>query len=730
MKRAKLIAIQIASTFASLLDGYGSFFSLDKTLSKLLLFVVSFLIPATGLMGMLGGLFVIALRRLFSLPRDYERLDTVNGILLGMLLGSLYAFSWQSVFVLFLGATLVIVAGAVLQDSLTRVFKLPLLGMPYVVAAYLLLPLGYNVLAPANHQIVFAGFENSFLSAFKFLAPFGAVYYSGTALGGILTFLAFAISSRYLALIGLAQIVVCLLIFRTLNLSGTDSLLYLVAQMNAVLTACIIGGLYTVPGKRSIAVALSSGIVACFLTISFNQVMWILHLPALALPFVVTTYAVILAFSPQQGGPWARFWLTNPCLAETSIEQMKIAHVRGVDPRSVALKAPFAGAWQVYQGFDGAHTHKGSLRYALDFFQFENGVSYKDDGLGVSDFYCYAKPVLSPAYGRVYECFDSFTDDLPGQVDTVNSFGNYIVIEIGFWKYVVLAHLQKDSMRVKAGDYLVPGQVLALCGNSGRSPQPHVHMHVQESPRLGSRTLPFHLTDVIVPDEGSAYYALNVIPKEKQTVIAPIRNHALKKAFKLSVGSRLEFDCRVGKNNAAETKCYLETALDPFGQFYLFSDKGASVAFTLNDDLVAFHNRAGKPDSLLDAFVLAVGLTPFVEAVTNWQDLTPIKFLPLPLHLRVLCAVFMPWHKLAVSFYERTWDSQLKRWVQKAEHKLQLGLIKWSCKTEVHLCESLGVLYLEVSRHGETLQSAMLAAQSIREDNGIPERSSACFPNT
>lgn len=730
MKQLWKLARELCLLAINLLDGYGSFFALDRYSSKALLFAVSFLIPNTGFMGMIGGLLVIGLRRLFSLPRDYDKFDTVNGILLGMLIGSLYAITFKTVFVLLIGAALVIVAGLVLADTLTRVFRLPLLGLPYVAAAYLLLPIAYYFLPPANYQSDFAGIENMMMPCAKYLAPFGAIYYSGTAIGGCLTLLAFALSSRYMAAIGLCQIALCLFMLNGLKFyQGQDSLLALVAQMNAVLTACIIGGLYTVPGKRSFTVALGSGAIAFLLTISLNQIIGTLHLPVLALPFVLTTYAVILAFSPQQGGPWSIFWLSSPCLAEYSIEQMKIAQMRGIDARSVALKPPFSGAWQIYQGFDGKHTHIGSFRYALDFFQFENGLSYRESGAILSDYHAYAKPVLSPAYGRVYECSDTLGDNRPGQVDTVNSWGNYIIIEIGFDKYVVLAHLQKHSLRVKPGDLLIPGQVLALCGNSGRSPQPHLHMHLQDGPNLGSPTLPFHLTDVIVSQGRESFYSLNMVPQELETIVAPIRNTALKRALKLSVGSRMEFELSRGTEGGA-SKSYLESHLDPFGQFYLVSDKGAKVAFTLNEDLVAFYNRTGKKDSLLDAFVLSVGLTPFVEAVTNWQDLTPIKLLPLPLHLKLIAQLFLPWHRLALSSYERNWDVQLKRWVQKAEHKLQLGLIKWSCKTEVHLCESLGVLYLEVSTHGETLQSAMLAAQSIREDNGIPERSSICLPNT
>ena len=263
----------------------------------------------------------------------------------------------------------------------------------------------------------------------------------------------------------------------------SHSMSFLIAQMNGVLTAMLIGGLYTVPGLRSIAVALGAAVFASIVSLSTEGLLWHVGLPVLALPFVLVSYVVLIALSPERGGPWLSFWLAVPALPEKSREQLAVAKVRGIDLGSTALKSPFSGSWQVYQGFDGAHTHQGAWKYALDFFQTVEGKndgksksegegkSFKNDGTKLSDYYCFGQPVFAPAYGWVADMRDDLPDNRPGEVDVVNNWGNYMLIRLDGHGYVLLAHLKKGSVKVLKDTRVVPGQILAACGNSGRSPR-------------------------------------------------------------------------------------------------------------------------------------------------------------------------------------------------------------------------------------------------------------------
>src|SRR5947208_4663184 len=58
---------------------------------------------------------------------------------------------------------------------------------------------------------------------------------------------------------------------------------------------------------------------------------------------------------------------------------------------------------------------------------------------------------------------------------------NLLVIQHRTNVFSVLAHFQRGSVAVKAGDRVQRGQLLGKCGNSGNSSEPHLHYHRQHS---------------------------------------------------------------------------------------------------------------------------------------------------------------------------------------------------------------------------------------------------------
>ncbi|MGH7829218.1 MAG: M23 family metallopeptidase, partial [Candidatus Binatia bacterium] len=65
---------------------------------------------------------------------------------------------------------------------------------------------------------------------------------------------------------------------------------------------------------------------------------------------------------------------------------------------------------------------------------------------------------------------------VPINLETIG--GNYLVIDIGGGLYAFYAHLIPGSLKVKLGDTVEPGQVLAALGNTGNSSEPHLHFHL------------------------------------------------------------------------------------------------------------------------------------------------------------------------------------------------------------------------------------------------------------
>ncbi|MEI2775461.1 MAG: M23 family metallopeptidase [Tetrasphaera sp.] len=71
--------------------------------------------------------------------------------------------------------------------------------------------------------------------------------------------------------------------------------------------------------------------------------------------------------------------------------------------------------------------------------------------------------------------------------------GNHVVIAAGpTGRYVLLAHLQRESAVVAVGQRVEAGEVIGACGNSGNSTEPHVHLQVSDSLDWASaRGVPF-----------------------------------------------------------------------------------------------------------------------------------------------------------------------------------------------------------------------------------------------
>lgn len=87
-------------------------------------------------------------------------------------------------------------------------------------------------------------------------------------------------------------------------------------------------------------------------------------------------------------------------------------------------------------------------------------------------------------------------------------FGNHIVLDLGDGTYAAYAHLRHGSLRVGAGDTVREGQVIARCGNSGNSTEPHVHFQLMDHPDLDvARGVPFTWRGIGVPANGSAFTA-------------------------------------------------------------------------------------------------------------------------------------------------------------------------------------------------------------------------------
>jgi len=175
---------------------------------------------------------------------------------------------------------------------------------------------------------------------------------------------------------------------------------------------------------------------------------------------------------------------------------------------------PLKGEFVVAGGHDFNEEHKGewSQQYAYDILAL--GPHYeiaKTNGETNEDFFAWGREIIAPADGTVVYARNDVQDNPRPGVILINVFvklpepmwavaGNVVVIDHGNGEFSLLAHMQKGSVRVKAGDKIRQGQVLGLLGNSGNSDAPHLHYQLMAAGVIyRSDGLPSHFENIESP---------------------------------------------------------------------------------------------------------------------------------------------------------------------------------------------------------------------------------------
>ena len=160
----------------------------------------------------------------------------------------------------------------------------------------------------------------------------------------------------------------------------------------------------------------------------------------------------------------------------------------------------------------GGHAYIAQ-RLAIDWLRLgPNGNDHSGNPKENKNYYSYGAEVLAVTDAVVSATKDGIPQNVPGEHsraipitrDTIG--GNYIILDLGQGRYAFYAHLQPGSLRVKTGDRVGRGQVLALVGNSGNATAPHLHFHVTDrnSP-LESEGVPYVLESFEVRGKGNKY---------------------------------------------------------------------------------------------------------------------------------------------------------------------------------------------------------------------------------
>jgi murein DD-endopeptidase MepM/ murein hydrolase activator NlpD len=156
---------------------------------------------------------------------------------------------------------------------------------------------------------------------------------------------------------------------------------------------------------------------------------------------------------------------------------------------AATFRLPFDGLWYTFWGgpdvLHNYHVNAAPQRHAYDFLIWKDGSTFSGDGTQKTDYYAYGQPVLAPVDGTVFAVVDGLPEVQPQvETDSENPAGNHVVIQVAEGEYLFLAHMQPGSILVSEGDTVQAGQPIGLTGNSGNTSEPHIHIHMQDTPEL------------------------------------------------------------------------------------------------------------------------------------------------------------------------------------------------------------------------------------------------------
>jgi len=135
-------------------------------------------------------------------------------------------------------------------------------------------------------------------------------------------------------------------------------------------------------------------------------------------------------------------------------------------------------------------------RYAVDYEQLDADNRLYSGEKEVDSYTIYGQEATAGADGTVVKVTDGVPEQEPGVfpegISPDEADGNSVILDIGGGNYALYGHFQPGSVRVKEGDRVRRGDVLALVGSTGNSLAPHLHFHVMSSQlSLASNGLPY-----------------------------------------------------------------------------------------------------------------------------------------------------------------------------------------------------------------------------------------------
>lgn len=623
--------LRVKEILHSVLNSYSQVFFSKSKLLAVFLVIISFFDYGAGI----GGLVAVLIANLLAWGLGYNKyllssgLYGFNALLVGLGIGLFYNPSVELYILIGIAAVTCFFFTIVFQGVLGK-YGLPYLSVPFLITIWIVALSGNDLTALHlsergifTYNELYAIGGNAFINFYEFLEngiqssflkiyfhSLGAIFFQTHLLAGIIIAIGLLIYSRITFVLSVLGYSIAFLFYRIVGIEF-NSLGYTFIGFNYVLTAIALGGYYLVPGRVSFGWIIILLPAVVLITSGTRQIFLLLKISPYSLPFNMVVLMFLYALKLREKRPKhlveTPVQLGNPeknlYLYSGNMKRFPAAY-------PVAASLPFYGEWTVSQAHNGEHTHKGKWRHAWDFIITDHeGKQYKNSGDYAADYYCFGKSVLAPYEGTVVEAVDHVPDNIIGDVNTRENWGNTVIIKHNDFLFSKLSHLKNKSIEVKTGDTVSQGQVVGKCGNSGRSPYPHLHFQFQETPYIGSATIDYPLGNYLLKNQNGFTLKTFDFPQNEQVVANPSKNEMLSAALHFIPGRRMKIEMQVEteqekwKKLAGTVSWKVET--DVYNNTFIQCEKTGAKAYLYNENnLHYFTNFQGTKNSALYWFFL------------------------------------------------------------------------------------------------------------------------------
>lgn len=626
------------------LRSYGMLFFSTETWFSWIILIITFFIPPVGVAGFAGTVISLGTARLLGFdPKPVSSgIYSYSSLLYGLGLASYFEWGLPFILLLLIGSVLCTLFSVALSSRLVRK-NIPGLSLAFIFTSWIVWLAGYQFGGIGLTQRHIYWFNELYsvggsplievqqwLDGLALPAPIAgyfrsmsAILFQNSLLAGIILSVGLLLHSRIAFSLSILGYVTAITFFNLMGGFHQGQVSYYNLGTNFMLVSMALGGFYIVPSVRSYLWVLISVPIAYILVVGLGNIFAVYGLPVFSLPFCLTVMLFLYCL-PLRSHP-GKLTLTpiQSYRPETNLYRYKNDQGRSSNALTFPLILPVMGEWMISQGYDGTMTHQGEWKHALDFVLLdEEHKTFQWPANRVEDFYTYGKPVLAPGDGVVVEVINHVLDNSIGEINTHQNWGNTIIIQHTHHLYSKLSHLKPGSIRIAKGSYVKKGDIIGACGNSGRSPEPHLHFQIQSTPYIGSKTMRYPITAFLERKDQHATLKLHSIPQEGHFVRNLPLHADLTNAFTWQNGMQWMVCSDDGRKET------WEAGVSIYNETYLHcTESDAYAYYTVTDTQFRFLNYYGSRNSLLFSFYLNAYHVLFSKEI-------PTKLIDqLPLHL-------------------------------------------------------------------------------------------------